>query len=40
MRTEESLQLRLQRIPDYVLIFTGQAPSAQELTTFRARHGG
>ncbi len=40
MRTEETLALRLQRIPDYVLIFTGQAPSVQELATFRARHGG
>ncbi len=38
MRTEESLELRLQRIPDYVLIFTGQAPTAAELATFRARH--
>jgi AcrR family transcriptional regulator len=38
MRTEESLELRLQRIPDYVLIFTGQAPSAAELAAFRARH--
>lgn len=38
MRTEESLALRLQRIPDYVLIFTGQAPSAAELAAFRARH--
>ena len=39
MRTQEALQLRLQRIPDYVLIFTGQAPTPQELATFRARHG-
>lgn len=39
MRTEEPLQLRLQRIPDYVLIFTGHAPSPQELAIFRARHG-
>ncbi|KAF0174877.1 MAG: TetR family transcriptional regulator [Rhodobacteraceae bacterium] len=39
MRTEESLALRLQRIPDYVLIFTGQAPTAAELAAFRARHG-
>jgi AcrR family transcriptional regulator len=38
MRTEESLELRLQRIPDYVLIFTGTAPSEVELATFRARH--
>lgn len=39
MRTEETLELRLQRIPDYVLIFTGQAPTAAELAAFRARHG-
>lgn len=39
MRTEESLALRLQRIPDYVLIFTGQAPTAAEVAAFRARHG-
>lgn len=39
MRTEESLALRLQRIPDYVLIFTGCAPTAAELAAFRARHG-
>lgn len=40
MRTEETRELRLQRIPDYVLIFTGQAPTPQELAAFRARHGG
>lgn len=38
MRTEESLDLRLQRIPDYVLIFTGTAPTEAELAVFRARH--
>jgi AcrR family transcriptional regulator len=38
MRTEETLELRLQRIPDYVLIFTGTAPSEVELAAFRARH--
>lgn len=38
MRTEEPLDLRLQRIPDYVLIFTGQAPSPAELAAFRGRH--
>lgn len=39
MRTEETLEHRLQRIPDYVLIFTGCAPTAAELAAFRARHG-
>ena len=38
MRTEESLELRQQRIPDYVLIFTGKAPTAAELAAFRARN--
>lgn len=38
MRTQEPVELRLQRIPDYVLIFTGQAPTAAELAAFRARH--
>jgi hypothetical protein len=38
MRTEESLVPRLARIPDYVLVFSGVAPSAAELAAFRARH--
>lgn len=38
MRTQEPVELRLQRIPDYVLIFTGQAPTEAELAAFRARH--
>lgn len=38
MRTVESLDLRLRKIPDYVLVFTGQAPTAAELQAFRARH--
>ena len=38
MRTEETLALRLERIPDYVLIFTGQAPSDAELAAFRERN--
>ena len=38
MRTQEPVELRLQRIPDYVLIFTGQAPTKAELAAFRARH--
>ena len=38
MRTEETRALRLDRIPDYVFIFTGQAPTAAELARFRARH--
>ncbi|MDZ4310543.1 MAG: TetR/AcrR family transcriptional regulator [Cypionkella sp.] len=38
MRTEESLEFRLHNIPDYVLIFTGKAPTATELAAFRARN--
>lgn len=38
MRTQEPVELRLQRIPDYVMIFTGQAPTEAELAAFRARH--
>lgn len=38
MRTEESLEYRLHNIPDYVLIFTGHAPTAAELAAFRARN--
>ena len=38
MRTEESLEFRLHNIPDYVLIFTGKAPTAAELAAFRSRN--
>ena len=38
MRTEESLEFRLHNIPDYVLIFTGKAPTAAELAAFRTRN--
>ncbi len=38
MRTEEPRPERLARIPDYVLIFCGQSPTAAELSAFRARH--
>ncbi len=38
MRTEESLALRLRRIPAYVLTFTGQQPTPAEVAAFRARH--
>jgi AcrR family transcriptional regulator len=39
MRTAEDIDLRLARIPDYALVFTGHAPTADELSRFRARHG-
>lgn len=38
MRTEENLAERLARIPFYVLVFCGQAPDADEIAAFRARH--
>lgn len=38
MRTVETLDLRLARIPDYVLVFAGKAPSEAELLAFRTRH--
>lgn len=38
MRTVETLDLRLARIPDYVLVFAGQTPTEAELQEFRTRH--
>ncbi|RCK51254.1 TetR family transcriptional regulator [Thalassospira profundimaris] len=38
MQTQESLADRLQRIPEYVEIFTGQPPEQRELDRFFARH--
>ncbi|QPP49830.1 TetR/AcrR family transcriptional regulator [Halomonas sp. SS10-MC5] len=39
MKTQEALEVRMQRIPAYVEIFTGQPPRPQELQRFQARHG-
>lgn len=39
MQTEESLAVRMKRVPNYVKIFTGQAPERKELDRFYARHG-
>ncbi len=39
MNTREDVLLRMQRIPEYVTIFTGQAPQGRELQRFYARHG-
>ncbi|TWC43260.1 TetR family transcriptional regulator [Pseudomonas sp. SJZ079] len=39
MNTREDLPTRMQRIPEYVTIFTGQAPEPRELQRFYARHG-
>ena len=38
MQTQEALADRLQRIPEYVEIFTGQPPEQRELDRFFARH--
>jgi AcrR family transcriptional regulator len=38
MRTEESLALRLERMPAYTLTFTGLAPDDAEIADFQARH--
>ncbi|MEQ5776705.1 TetR/AcrR family transcriptional regulator [Thalassospira sp. NFXS8] len=38
MQTQEALADRLQRIPEYVEIFTGQPPEQRELDRFIARH--
>lgn len=39
MKTQEPLEVRMQRIPAYVEIFTGQPPGSRELQRFYARHG-
>lgn len=38
MQTEEDLDLRLKRIPEYVAIFTGTEPEQREIDRFMARH--
>ncbi|MEQ9348520.1 MAG: TetR/AcrR family transcriptional regulator [Thalassospira sp.] len=38
MQTSEETSTRLQRIPQYVEVFTGQAPDQRELDRFFARH--
>lgn len=39
MQAEETLPTRLERIPHYVEIYTGQPPAAREMARFRARFG-
>ena len=39
MNTREDIAVRMQRIPDYVEIFTGKAPERREMERFSARHG-
>lgn len=38
MNTREELSVRMQRIPDYIEIFTGRRPEPRELARFHARH--
>lgn len=38
LRSSESFEVRLSRVPDYVLTFSGVAPSADEVARFRDRH--
>lgn len=39
MQSEEDVSVRMQRIPDYIAIYTGEAPQQRELDRFYARHG-
>lgn len=39
MQTQESLEIRMQRIPEYVKTFTGEYPKRNELERFYFRHG-
>ncbi len=39
MQAKEDLAMRMKRIPEYVEIFTGEAPQQRELDRFFARHG-
>jgi AcrR family transcriptional regulator len=38
LRSSESFEVRMGRIPAYVLTFCGQAPTGAEVAAFRARH--
>lgn len=39
MQSSEDMAVRMKRIPDYIAIFTGEAPQQRELDRFHARHG-
>lgn len=39
MQSKEDIALRMQRIPEYIAIYTGQVPQQKELDRFFARHG-
>ncbi|OYW56163.1 MAG: TetR family transcriptional regulator [Rhodobacterales bacterium 32-66-7] len=38
LKSDESFQVRMGRIPAYVLVFCGQSPTMAEVAGFRARH--
>jgi AcrR family transcriptional regulator len=38
LRSQESFEVRMARIPSYVLTFSGVAPSEAEIAAFRSRH--
>ncbi|EDM71527.1 putative transcriptional regulator TetR family protein [Roseobacter sp. AzwK-3b] len=38
MQVREAMEDRLARVPDYVMTFTGQAPTERDIARFRARH--
>ena len=39
MQSYEDVAVRMQRIPDYIAIYTGEMPQQRELDRFYARHG-
>jgi len=39
MQSKENIALRMKRIPEYIAIYTGQAPQQREFDRFCARHG-
>lgn len=39
IQSKEDIALRMRRIPEYIAIYTGQAPQQRELDRFFARHG-
>lgn len=39
MQSQEDILTRMKRIPEYIAIYTGQAPQQRELDRFYARHG-
>lgn len=40
MEIEEDPVQRMERMPDYIEVYTGQRPTPREIDRFRARHGG